>query len=271
MGNKKNYLTYKPFDNIKMIHPDGHLMCYISNKRSRWYLKNNLALDNLDGSITLTFIPNGVGEHTDILQHRSQMCVVTGSSEQLTKHHVIPSQYRVYFPMQYKAKNSSDLLILHRDIHNEYEVEAEKLKKQLLNDYITKDDLDKYNDYLVAYRHNKTLIKSYNKIPAKNQILFQMKIDGYKEKYNIPKNINIHDINIKETVDFNKIIVEKVGVEKLIILWKYHFLKYAKPKYLSDWWKPNLIKIIKHKECEIKYINIDDNLKKFLIKYKVWQ
>lgn len=271
MGNKKNYLSFEPFDNIRMIHPDGHLMCYISKRKARWYTKNKLA-ENIDNTeIRLLFVPNGIGEHADVLKHRNQTCVVSNSSEHLTKHHVIPTQFRVYFPMQYKSKNSSDIVIMNRAIHDEYEKHANLLKMRLYAEFITDEISNIKKEYFEVFKYFKTLKNYKYDVPPSTQIFFEMKISSFLKRYDLPEDYDFFNSKVVDFIDENKLIVEAIGVERMILLWKYHFLKYAKPIYLGDWWKPNMVKIIKDRVCELKYIDIDDNFKKILIKYDVWQ
>ena len=73
-----------------------------------------------------------------------------------------------------------------------------------------------------------------------------MKLDGILDR----QNITIHEfskVNLDPNDNVNLSIVQSIGEINLIVLWKLHFIKYGKPKHMPDWWKPNLIKIIKVK------------------------
>ena len=34
----KNHLNRIPYDNYKIYHPDGTLMCFCSGKKAKWYI-----------------------------------------------------------------------------------------------------------------------------------------------------------------------------------------------------------------------------------------
>ena len=47
---------------------------------------------------------------------------------ELTKHHIVPYMYSKWLPIEYKSHNSHDIVLLTRDEHYRYEIEATKLK-----------------------------------------------------------------------------------------------------------------------------------------------
>src|SRR3990172_8443475 len=90
----KSALKKVPYDNYKIYHPDGSLMCFSSKKKAMWYLKNDLAkvMDGDEFKIQLTFTPKGYGDSAELLIGRQNCCVISGDVSNLSKHHVIPSQ-----------------------------------------------------------------------------------------------------------------------------------------------------------------------------------
>lgn len=234
----------KPYGNYKVYHPMGHLMFYCHKKKFNWYLKRDLAevMGGEEKSIQLNFEPKGLGEDPKFLTKRENICVVTGESEDLTKHHVIPTQYRQYFPFKYKAKNSGDVVVITREKHDEYEREADILKQKLVDTYITKKEISFNRDVIGISRMLSTINNWGSEIPKES-------IDNmYEEIHKMNKwEIDIDKIFDIEIEDFSKLIVERCSsIEELIKLWKTHFVKYANPKYLPEWWDPNHVKIIKN-------------------------
>lgn len=232
----------KLYDNYKMIHPNGRLMCYCNEKRARWYVKMNLGYIKND-SLFLTFTPNGEGEPDLLLTKKPNICVITGSTEKLSKHHIVPYCYRKHFKNEFKSRNSLDVVAINRKVHDEYEVFATELKKKL--DDLLISDLDK--QYYKAFNFCKGFIK--NIIPNARYIdpyIFikkQIKYEEYMELYKFTDDTLLSNI----LVDNNyKVIVDILGPEQLTILWKLHFIKYAKPNFLNSGWSPLQIKRTKH-------------------------
>lgn len=276
MGNKNNAsLVRTPYDNYKMIHPDGTLMCFCSKKKAKWYETRGLA--TLNGyNVHLSFIPNGYGDPSIILEGRENCCVISGETNFLTKHHVIPTQYRKFFSNKYKDKNSSDLVVLTRKMHDKYELTANVFKDKLYLDYISVDLINRFYEISEAKSLYRTLSKHLDKIPATKQIYMQMKLEGILERTNLSTE-NLEDINFDPYENTNKMIVSKIGEINLIILWKLHFIKYGKPKHMPNWWKPNLIKIIKSKKDlseKSELIEVDmqeEKLLQLIIKYDLYE
>lgn len=241
---KRLIISKKPmYGNYKVYHPKGHLMFYCSKKKYNWYLKRDLAivLEGEEKSIQLTFNPKGDGEKPRFLQsERQNRCVECGTDEDLTKHHVVPTRYRKHFPDIYKSKNSNDVVVMCEEDHSKYERVADKFKYQLENEYITEEEME-YNKMVeFIYKTMNTLEKHEDKIPEERLNYLREKMNGYMEKLDIV----IQEAKDLELINFNKLIVERCGIEKLIVDWKNHFIKNTDVKYLPDWWDPNYVKIV---------------------------
>jgi hypothetical protein len=139
MQGTRNKIIY---GNCRVHHPDGSLMFLCIEKRARWYLNRDLAkiLSEDPLSIQLTFEPNGRGaadhDEKEMSYHlgvKSNSCVVCGSDdlETLTRHHVVPYEYRKFFPESIKGRSSHDIVPICRKDHDEYENSyATKLKRE---------------------------------------------------------------------------------------------------------------------------------------------
>lgn len=272
-------LKRRPYDNYEVYHPDGTLMFFCSQRKVNWYLNRDLAIPIDNNKVKLTFTPGGYGDPHILLEGRQNICVIKGISIGLTKHHVVPYQFRKHFKLKYKDKNSYDLCVLCRDAHDEYELYANDFKEQLYNDYIDPLNIEINNLWYHAKSLYTTIQKHYDKIPPAKQIYLTMKFEGLCEKYNF----NIEDFkntNSPYSDNNNKIIIDKIGTENLIVLWKLHFIKFGKPQFLPEWWKPNYLKIIDHKrigtnnkKTDLKKINLVKNTKllKLIFKYDLYE
>lgn len=266
---KKITSDRKLYGNYEIYHPDGFLMCFCNIKRFNWYLNKNLAIKINDKQIKLLFEPNGPGDPMVILEPRQDICVVSGLTDNLSKHHVVPYQYRKLFPLRYKNKNSTDVVLLERQIHNEYELYADIFKERLEDDF---GDI-KWKEINYAWieakiKHKIITSEYYHLLAPQIQVFHQMRYEGLIEKYNI----DIESFNDKTSpyiLENSKEMINNIGVENLIVLWKLHFIKYANPQYLPDWWKPNLVKTIKGDtdlESTFKIIDLNEPFLKSLIK-----
>ena len=230
----------KMYGNYKVFHPNGNLMFFCDKKRYKWYLNRELADVIDDKSIILTFEPKGFGEPDTFLTPRENKCVVTGLDENLTKHHVIPYQFRKHFPTEYKSRNANDVVAITYEKHHEYERHADILKASLIEEHISQSEID-YNialSYVTRFR--KTIDKHAEVIPQDKLLNIQKHIQENLDTINM----TLEEAKTAEVIDFSTVIVDRVGIENLIVMWKKHFLEYAKPKYLPKWWDENYIKII---------------------------
>lgn len=231
------------YGNYKVYHPKGHLMFYCDKKKYNWYLSRDLAfvLPDEEKSIKLTFEPKGDGEMPQFLtSQRENICVVTGTSDYLTKHHVIPTQYRQYFPEVYKSKNSNDVVAMCDEEHQKYERIADVYKNELINLYITPEEFE-YNRMLEYITKISNTLNLYEHlIPSDRVADLYNRLDKFLNKLGVV----IDEVKDLDTININELIVERAGVEKLIIDWKNHFIQHANPQFLPDWWDPDFIKII---------------------------
>jgi hypothetical protein len=257
---KETSLSRTPYDNYRIFHPDGNLMCFCSKRKANWYVKNGLATQS-GTDIHLTFKPKGHGEPVEVLTGRLNCCVVTGDETNLTKHHVIPTQFRRYFPQGYKDKNSGDLMVMTRSAHDEYEIFANEFKTKLFNDYITEED----KDAIKAWTELRSLVnckkgEHFSRLPAPRQVYIELRIAGLSRIWNFTED-ELRHRSVNDVRNFSKKIVEKIGVINLIVLWKLHFIKYGRPRHLPEWWKPNLVKFIRNGSNSYKTELIEIDLK----------
>ena len=235
-----------PYDNYVVLGPDGNEMFYSDAKKFNWYLKKNLAKRIDDYTIQLTFTPKGKGEQKKYLHPKVNICVVSGVTENLSKHHIIPSQYRKLFPNRYKTNNSKDVVLLERRVHDLYEMEADKLKEKLLKDNLTESEIN-FNKNLNTCKKIIRSLNSYSElIPSDKFVSLYNIIEEclIEINKNVDKNVDISNVDDIEPIDENQLVIERVGIENLIVLWNNHFLEVAKPKYMPESWDPNDIKIV---------------------------
>lgn len=237
------------YGNCQVYSPSGELMFLCLEKKANWYLYRNLAkiigIDPLQ--IQLTFEPGGKGHDDEYyLSSKINACVVCGSTnlEDLTKHHIVPIEYRKHFPEYIKSRSSHDIVVICQDHHYDYENNfAQHLKHELMKKYNilqTKLSIDKIRTHK-AYNIAKVLIdpEKVKKIPEsriKSMITEVRDIFGHDDVYEIATS-DINKIIYNENLVLGKQLVDKIeDIEKFIKMWRQHFVDSMKPQYMPIGW-----------------------------------
>lgn len=119
----------KELEPWEVFHPEGFSMFYCDDKKAKWYLRKNLAEIVDERKIKLLFKPNGPGEDPSVRLTKNITCVCCNSQTSLTKHHIVPTQYRKQLPLKYKEHYSYDVVLLCKKCHESYERKADVFKK----------------------------------------------------------------------------------------------------------------------------------------------
>lgn len=238
------------YDNIIALAPDGAALCRCNQKKAEWYLQRDLAEIVSDDPITirLKFEPKGRGHAGDefYLSQKFNVCVVCGTTEDHTRHHVVPYCFRQHFPEKTKRHNSHDICLLCTTCHDEYEVFADKLKTQLSATYgvpfIGRGFVLDRNLYQVK-RHGSALKKYIERIPKDRIKVLEETLRNFFKKDEITREDIERAARVrpfvksKDYVKFGKCIVESVkDLEEFVIMWRKHFLSCMKPQYMPEYW-----------------------------------
>lgn len=246
------------YGNIQIYSPDDILLCKSNLGKVEWYLNRDLAKilkteNDKILSIKLNFKPNGLGwnnydkfdknNQTYFLSEKKNICVVSGEDDltKLTKHHVVPTMYRKWFPDEYKSHNCFDIVLIDKDLHIYYEKIAMDLKNKISNDLgilNQKDYLRKItkNSYIgmAKYILSKT-------IDMEQKILLCIKFNKKTGIVPTSENLNMY---IKYTKDkhreaelYGKYVIENItDYVGFVRMWRQHFLDVMKPKFMPTGW-----------------------------------
>lgn len=222
----------KLYGNCKVLHPDGTLMFLCARKRANWYLNRNLGIIISDNPFTiqLSFTPKGKGNSDDpyYINGKENHCVVCGSKENLTKHHVVPHCFRKHFPENIKSRSSHDVVIVCVDCHQIYEKPALELKKQLASQHnidLNHQKNDVNFNIKKAKNYVRSIISHGKNIPNErkekiNKIITLLlgKEMTYQEVLEITE-------SIEEIKDFSEVVVSKCeDLKEFIKMWREHFV-----------------------------------------------
>ncbi|KAJ3010455.1 hypothetical protein HKX48_007390 [Thoreauomyces humboldtii] len=239
--------------------PDGVLMFRASKKKIDWYVSRNLAvpLTQCGTSIRLLFEPKGTGRSKEgdeyYLEDRENQCCVCGSLDRLTSHHIVPHAYRRYMPSAVKDSSSHDVVLLCVACHDDYEHHATIRKQNLATTF----DIPLNGRGHVQFPENRKLqsvvkallVPRPNKIPATRieELERQARLSlGLAEDADIPREV-MDEVMLRPVIgrseDFEEhgqVVVAAMSddeLEAFVIGWREHFLKHAKPRFLSDKWR----------------------------------
>jgi hypothetical protein len=238
------------YSNWLMVGPDGVEMCRCAEKRAKWYLDRELAevVSQDPPTIQLKFKPKANGNQGDefSLAPKQNVCVVCGTEEDLTKHHIVPSMYRKHFPVKAKERSAHDVVVICIPCHEEYEAEATKLKKDIGIEYDARDNVapltQERRDLYHLVKLCKTLHRNSDLIPSDRQEEIRAQIASLFGK--IPttqefENLVNSEVGITRN-DPGKPVVEKVlssgDLENFVKRWRQHFLDVAQPRFMPEYW-----------------------------------
>ncbi|KAF9205222.1 hypothetical protein BGZ49_004326 [Haplosporangium sp. Z 27] len=129
----------KVYDNVSVYAPpDSNLIFRCSQKRANWYLVRNLARPLDSTSIHLNFAPAGQGHVNDpyYLEERENKCVICGQETVdagATMLHVVPEQYRKWFPIKLKSHSSHDIVVACPECNAQWDREAAVVRKKIVS------------------------------------------------------------------------------------------------------------------------------------------
>jgi len=241
------------YGNWVVLAPDNELLSYGSEKRAMWYVDRNLADIINKRTIRLKFEPRGRNTDEYSLQRKTNKCVVCGTTQikSLTKHHVIPSMYKKFFPIEFKARSSHDVVVICRDCHDKYEHDfADRLKDELATQFNAPLQIsNKVDEIVKSIMICRTIIKYWNELPGDRveTLLNEFNdINGFEldtfdemDKFieeneeKLPSVENTHSkIIVDDYLKNNKLM-------DFIVMWRQHFLDSMNPKYMPDGWNVN--------------------------------
>ncbi len=239
-----------PYGNCKVLNGAGELMFRCADKKVRWYLDRNLAevVGDNPTTIRLLFQPNGNGHVGDeyFLAEKVNKCVVCGCGETLTRHHVVPKQYRRWFPDSIKSHHSHDIVVLCVECHRKCEEFAALMKKDLAAEYkIPVHGIGPFVDReLAKVRMNAAALKRHgDKMPPARAEHLKKVIRSYLGKEDISKEdieqaYRVADPKLPGRMDHGKYVVGnlKESLHNFVLRWRRHFIEHMQPQHLPTGW-----------------------------------
>jgi len=254
------------YGNNSVFSPSGKLMFKCKEKKINWYLSRDLAVRLSPDSIKLTFQPAGEGNHDDpfSVNDNFNRCVKCGSAHDLTRHHVVPRSFRSFFPDELKNHNFHDVVVLCEECHREYENHASRLKKIISIVYnvpfVFNSRDDKSIKRYIAKKRAYALIHHPNSIPADRKIEIKKEIGellGIAIDFEITEDFlnSIFFERKKGSYEFvyaKEVMLKITNYQKFTEIWRQHFIYYAQPRFLNQFWDVKRPLTLENRKCKIK-------------------
>ena len=236
----------KIYGNCCVLSPNDILMFRCDEKKANWYLKRNLGEVISDNPLVvrLNFEPNGLGNHNKEfgLSDMSNICVVCGTKNHLTRHHVVPYCYRKKLPLEIKSHNHHDILLVCVDCHEYYEEFADNLKIELSSKYnaplnIIEEDT---KEILKYSKICSTILREDLNIPKSRIKYLRNKVKSFFGIKRLTKSrlIQLSKIRKNKNKTHGEMVVSSLdNIQDFIEMWRKHFVDNTKPKFLPDNWK----------------------------------
>lgn len=244
----RHILKKEPYANCKMIDENNEFICYISNKKRDWYLRQKIALQINPKTIQLLFKPKGNRRGDKYYeQELRNICVICGCNENLTKHHIIPRCFRKCMSLSLKKFSHHDVVLLCINCHEKYERESDKYQTKLCEKFnLPKSGINLLTKISQADTSRlfglcSSLIKYGNLISENRKLILKQRIAKLVNKEISDEDIkyyfDLQTIKEKPSITYSSIIMNKIkDHKKFIKSWRKHFQNTMQPKYMPEHW-----------------------------------
>ena len=233
----------KIYGNCRVLSPNGILMFRCDERKANWYLRRNLGeiVSNNPLVVRLNFEPNGLGNHNKQfgLSDMPNICVVCGTKNHLTRHHVVPYCYRKNLPIELKSHNHHDILPVCVDCHEYYEKFADKLKSELSTKYNAPLNV-KVDKEILRYRKMSSLVlRNDINIPTNRITELRSKIKSFLgiKRLTRKRLTQLSRVELRINKTHGQIVISNVDIKEFVQMWRKHFVDSTNPKFLPDNWK----------------------------------
>ena len=230
------------YENVRIEDKQGAILGFISSKRSQWYLKRGLATAAPNNGIVLNFEPKGrseAGLH-ELIGPRQNKCVVCGTAENLTRHHLVPYAVRRHMPLCWKSHNSYDVVPLCEEHHRKYTIAANALQHHIQR-RLAGENAGKQHPVVKALRIAKSMAIHGDKMPVDAYMARQVFIEQETGYRNLDKSTlellgNLPHMN---GAGFQQQLWKAMSQDMpgVIRMWCRHFYRTMHPQHMTCGYK----------------------------------
>lgn len=238
------------FDNCIIQAPDGTNLSRCGRKKLQWYLNRDMAYLVGDNPLTirLRFEPSGRRGLDDplLMDGKPNICVVCGTTEDLTRHHIIPYSFIRHMDLEYKVDIIRDIFPLCRSCHNNYEEKSQEKRHEMAArmgvpiNGIASDEIRKVRKVMGAAV---AVLKHGKKMPPHRREELLVVVREFLNKQEVTENdlqtLREYEITKRDDyVNFSKYVVSQVGdYNEFARDWRMHFMTTMNPKFMPAKWK----------------------------------
>lgn len=238
------------FENCLIQAPDGINLSRCSVKKLQWYLDNRLATlvgDN-PPTIRLNFEPSGREGIDDplLLAGKPNLCVVCGTVDNLTRHHIVPYCFIRHMKLEYKLDTFRDIYPLCEPCHQKYEKESFEKKKEMAAKLgITVNGLptEQLRQVWRVRSWAATLLKHGHLIPPSRKTELLAFVREHLKKNDVTESdleflSNQKITEVPEYTSFSKLVAENVdNYDDFAKKWREHFVQTMNPQFMPEVWQ----------------------------------
>lgn len=243
------HLSKPLYANCVILTPDDKILCRSGERRMQWYLDHGLAEKVCDDppTIRLNFPPAGRGDSEDpyMLADKSNVCVVCGTAESLTRHHVLPYCYRIHFSEENKSHTSYDILPVCVPCHEDYEHHARLLRKAIIAELRIEenDGVEMDAGAFKAIKAANAIKRHGAKIPPERVDELRARIMAHCGKTELTE----EDIDAAAKLEWivrenfscasKKVVESQKSIDEFAKRWREHFVATMKPRHMPPHWR----------------------------------
>lgn len=234
------------YGNCAVHGPDGTLLFRTDANLRDWYLGKGLAKETGPQRIDLTFTPKGPGHAAEpyFLQDFQNRCVVCGSQDLLSHHHVVPKCYRRHFPKDsYRyGRWMYDVLLVCVHCHEKYEDLAYQLKREIALEYGARDTETALTHTEVRMVKLSAALRRHGHLmPPARRLALEAEFRGHAGCEPTPEALAQAWLLRKKsfTTSAAEVITSRIqDLDGFAQRWRLHFIQATKPRFLPEGWVP---------------------------------
>lgn len=237
------------FDNCLIQAPDGVNLSRCGMKKLRWYLNRGMAemVAENPPTIRLKFEPSGRNGLDDplLLDGKPNICVVCGTTEDLTRHHIIPYSFIRYMAVEYKVDIIRDIFPLCRPCHNRYEKFSEEKRNAMAEamgvqiNCLHNGEMRKVRQAMGAAS---ALLKHKAKMPDDRKVQLTRMVGEFLGKSEVTEDdlraVRAYEIKDHDDyINFSKTVAQSVtDYNEFAKEWRLHFVETMNPQFMPTKW-----------------------------------
>lgn len=238
------------FDNCIIQAPDGVNLSRCGIKKVRWYIQNGLAdiVSENPTTIRLRFEPSGRSGLKDplMMAGKPNICVVCGTTEKLTRHHIIPYSFVKHMKIEYKVDIIRDIYPCCESCHHEYEKKSMEKRNEMAKQLgipLHGIDLNEMRKIRKATGAAVALFRHRHQIPEERRQELEKIILTFTGEQELTEEVlyELSHYKLREREDyvcFSKHVADQVkDYNEFAREWREHFVATMQPKHMPEIWK----------------------------------